>query len=165
MESKIDKALQHLLKLGVEAKTLWTNSKPGSNFAAQTLTLTGGSKYDAILAECLPGVNDSTDINGTLVPILIIKNHKNYLNYIAKTDTEETVAEMRSRSIKFANGNVTFAKAYGFSIASVSRSVRLDYIIPIRIIGIKLLGGGYSLIRKIKQLFANIGRRCFIWQY
>lgn len=164
MESKTDKALQHLLKLGVEAKTLWTNSKPGSDFAAQTITLTGGSKYDAILAECLPGTGDATDTNGTLVPILIIKNHKNYLNYTAKTSTEETVAEIRSRAMTFANGKATFAKAYSFSINSTGRSVRLDYIIPLKIIGIKFIGGGYNLARKILNLFSKMKGRCLKWQ-
>ena len=141
--SKVDKALQQLLKLGIETKKLWTNASPTSNFKAQTVTLSGGAKCDAVLVEFLPGTGDYSDTNGTLVPLLALLKHKNYLNYIAKTaTTASAVVEMRSRAVTFTGATAVFATAYGFSIDSTSRSERTDYAIPLNIFGLNFIGGG-----------------------
>lgn len=169
-DSKIDKALQQLLKLGVETKKLWTNAKPTSNFNAQTVTLAGGTKYDSILVEFLPGTGDYSDTNGTLVPLPALKNHKNYLNYIAKTEAlaAGSVAEIRSRAVTFTGKAAVFDVAYGFSISSTSRSERADYVIPLNIFGLKFIGGGYSklkhIISIIKHLFSCKRGGVLLWQ-
>lgn len=158
--SKIDNALQQLLKLGFEVKKLWTNASPTSAFAAQTVTLSGGSKYDAVLIEYLPSTADYSDTNGTLIPLIVPLKHKNYLNYIANTEKKETIAELRSRAVTFTGGTAVFATAYGFSISSTSRSERTDYAIPVSIFGLNFIGGGYNLTRFFKHLFSCVGRRC-----
>lgn len=145
-ESKVDKALQQLLKLGVETKKLWTNASPTSNFKAQTVTLSGGAKYDVILVEFLPSTGDYSDTNSTLAPLLVLLKHKNYLNYIAKTGplATDSVVEMRSRAVTFVGATTVFATAYGFSISSTSRSERADYVIPVNIFGLNFIGGGIT---------------------
>lgn len=154
-----DNALQQLLKLSVDIKTLWTNASPTSEFAAQTIRLIRGNN-DAFLIKA----HWSTTSN---IELYVLVSNK------VEQETEfygTELATYAASKITIAKRNVTVVDA-GISFNNgVSGQTRYDtdrpyWFIPISINGIKFLGGGYSLIRKIKHLFANIGRRCFIWQY
>lgn len=131
-----DKAIQQLFCDGVKIVKLWENASSNSAFQNQTVSL-NIAKYDFVMVLFRLDRNGRV-VEPSIVPIgrPAVNNSKGYDRYFI----------VRETGIEFDDSSSPSA------------------IIPAKIFGIKLLGGGYSLIRKIKQLFANI-RRCFIWQY
>ena len=150
----LDNALQQLLKMSIEVKLLWENASPSSEFPAQKI-LIDLAEYDFYMIEN----NTWTDALWKTCGVAECGGIMSVINYI----TLENRASIIARTATHTSDGLIFSGSRYFN--DLVNSSSNSGCIPIKIYGIKLLGGGYSLIRKIKQLFATIGRRCFIWQY
>lgn len=146
---KIDKALQQLLKLGIEVKMVWSNASPTSKFGSQTISL-DLSGYDYVFIRWRWSISD---------PDMIISPIK-----IGTESLLSGVANYRqTRDVMVKTSGLTFG-AGANALYNASLSPNSEVAIPVEIYAAKFLGGGYSLIQKLKHLFTTMGRRCFTWQ-
>ena len=150
-KNKTDKAIQQLLRLATEIKIVWENASPTSSFAAQTVPANMGD-YDLYIVRM--GRADAYDGNVQNALALLEKGKNTNVYGIISSPLQREI-QINQNGFVVTNGE----------LLNNGWETRNNLMVPFFIIGIKFIGGGYSLIRKIKQLFDNIGRRCFIWQY
>lgn len=120
--------------IGLETKTLlWENASPSSNFTAQTI-IADASQYDAIMVECgysTTGlsITESARISRGTVSIVAILGGYN------KSGSN---IHIRGRGIKFNdNGSIESEDAHTHRTNDTTGSVDNQYMIPLRIYGIK----------------------------
>lgn len=144
MANYIDNALQKLLSLAIEAKTLWTNASPTSDFAPQTVKLSL-SDYDAVIIEYIMVTTSSTD---SVANTNFIYNR---LCAIGKTVMLEVMAwvysstsrtQLANRRATVSTTSVYFSNCYQKDTYNVTTNTANNWAVPYKIIGIKLLGGG-----------------------
>lgn len=135
-ESKVDKALQQLFKRSVATKVLWSNASPTSAFPAQTINAQCKG-YDKILLEC--GYS-KTDVDF----------EKNFAAGTGKKAILEVSAGAAytntgyyTRNAEVADTGVIIKDCYKKNMgASTGGSIDNAYLIPQKIYGIILSGGG-----------------------
>ncbi|MFR6258328.1 MAG: hypothetical protein ACLULK_06075 [Anaerovoracaceae bacterium] len=150
----LDNALQQLLKMSIEVKLLWKNASPASKFPAQKI-LIDLDGYDFYMIEN----NAWTDALWKTCGVAECGGIMSVINYI----TLENRASIMARTATHTSDGLIVSGARYFN--DLANSSSDSGCIPIKIYGIKIIGGGYSLTHKIKDLFSKFGRRCFIWQY
>lgn len=134
-EGKIDKALQQLFKRSVATKVLWQNADPSSTFAEQTVNVEEG--YDKLLIEC--GYS-RVDVD--------------FKEYFIATLGEKTILRMmagaaytnigyHTRNVELTDVGATIRDCYKKNLgASTAGTIDNGYLIPQKIYGIILSGGG-----------------------
>lgn len=144
-ESKVDKALQQLLKLGIEIKTLWTNASPASPFAAQEITVNGMNKCRFIEVEVL----QSTTNHERCMHRIDLSSLTNGLNYIARTlnvtqlpQNNELYVYGRSAQFWPSDDKIIFGAGYWHPTYEKGSHRDTAKAIPLKIVGYYLIGGG-----------------------
>lgn len=154
-ESKVDKAVQQLLKLGIEVKTLWQNASPSSAFPAQEITVNGINKCRFIDIEML----QSTTNHERCIHRIDLSSLTGGLDYIARTlnvtqlpQNNELYVYGRSAQIWPGENKIKFNAGYWH--ATWEKGFRGDNAkaIPLKIVGYYLIGGGYCLKRLLTAL-------------
>lgn len=128
--SKIDNALQQLLKLGIEIKKMWSNASSTSKFGSQTISI-DLSGYDYVFVRWRWSISDPDMI---MSPI--------------KVGTESLlfgVANYRqTRDVTVKTSGLTFG-AGANALYNASLSPNSEIAIPVEIYAVKFLGGGGSV--------------------
>lgn len=144
-----DKALQQLLKLAIEVKTLWTNASPLSSFNEQDISL-NISNYSHLAVLAILSSKSYTQ------KTFVVKNKNGGLIDFAYGNGSSVANYYRTFS--FGENKITFNQGWLSTVSADSRNN--EAAVPIVIYGLKILGGGYKLTRKIKDLFSRLGGRC-----
>lgn len=152
--SVIDNALQALLGLAVEVKTLWPNASPGSSFAEQNLTVnTAGCDFILI-----PLKGDASIAGGTVGGSILIGKVGEAGQHVG-----QNAARIESRSItwtsttQIAVGNCQSVGDYNNAATRVNTN---SHMIPLCVYGLKLSGGGNELVDIFANLLSYLERRC-----
>lgn len=151
--SVIDKAIQQLFKDGIKLKELWTNVSPESDFAGQVLTLTNNNA-DMLAITHESNADAPTDAANQTVIIGRVGTggQVNVQATAILMSRGYTWGEQNKLSIGDAQRVPTYGNA-------ASRTEVNNRLVPLAVYGIKLLGGGRALIKKIKSLFSIPERR------
>ena len=111
--------LKTVITKGGGAKLLWTNSRPTSSFAAQSITISGVSDYVLLIAECILSTQDA-----------------NYVTSVFLTSGRKSMATIGTtiRSLEKTSSGVTVSDCY---VATGGTTTENTELIPYRIYGIK----------------------------
>ena len=111
--------LKTVITKGGGAKLLWTNSRPTSSFAAQSITISGVSDYVLLIAECILSTQD-----------------ENYVTSVFLTSGRKSLATIGTtiRSLEKTSSGVTVSDCY---VATDGTTTENTALIPYRIYGIK----------------------------
>ena len=153
--SVLDNALQTLFKLGIEVKKVWENASPTSGFAAQNINI-GTSDYDFAMI-----LHWSMNVSGgyrLAVDIIDNNTENNNMLRLAGYVASSTAANRgfgAQRGVKRSGNILQFTDCSRGIIASGLLSTIVDPSLckPVIIYTIKIIGGGYRIVRFIKSLF------------
>lgn len=106
------------------AKLLWTNSRPTSSFATQSITISGLSDYDIKIIEFLIGTNIQTELSGAAQTEIIFSGKKLITIPIG----------MASRFAEVSGNIIRFSDAF----VDTNLTVDNTFLIPKKIYGIKV---------------------------
>lgn len=148
--SVINNALQVLLGLAIEVKTLWQNASPGSSFAEQNLTVnTAGCDFILI-----PLKGNATATGGTVGGAILIGKVGEAGQHVAQNSARiESRGVTWTSTTQIAVGNCQSVTDYSNTATRVNAN---SHMIPLCVYGIKLLGG---VIHKLKILAASLFAR------
>ena len=147
--SIIDKALQAILKMlqkKDERVLLWENASLSSAFAPQTLTIANLSSYQRYTI--LYRFHTTLDINLTESAEVGAGTIMNMCD----------AGSIYRRNVTYQANGLTISSVDGAKISGAVSVADNKYLIPVKIYGIKLSGGGTRLTRFIKSLFHRCER-------
>ena len=117
---------------GITMKKLWTNAKPSSSFASQTISLTM-SGYDYIRISFA-----YSDSNNAISSVIEIKNTANATGRGSAFELWKGGYLVATRDVTLKSNGVTFGGGNSYQSDSPSKDVANNYMcIPIEIYGIK----------------------------
>lgn len=148
--SVIDNALQALLGLAVEVKTLWSNASPGSGFPEQNLVV-NTSGCDFVLIP-LKGASNAVGVH--VGGNLLLSNIGEAAQHVAQSS-----ARMMSRGATWTStGRIAISSCQivnDYDNAG-TRTDSPTHMIPLAVYGIKLLGG---VVHKVKAFATSLFAR------
>lgn len=118
---------------------LWTNPSPSANFAAQDITISGLSAYKAVMVVFRRGTGNESEVSE-----ITLMGRETIKNYVYNLNTNSAYLLQREYSVNVNGDNkISFGNAYQRIITSSSAaSVSTQVVIPVRVYGIKAIGGG-----------------------
>lgn len=134
--SVLDNALQALFVNGCKIKKLWTNASLGSNFAAQTISVSNALDLDFLIMSL------ATNSRGVVGTYIVFRD----MEYIAYGNG----AVPFQRTIEWSDNKIIFGTGEILSSGWKTDNAAMK---PQTIYGIQLLGG---VIHKLKTLAASL---------
>lgn len=120
--------------VALQTKTLWTNSSPSSDFAAQTISNLGNiNNYDNILIEFRNYKLSESAL------IQIFKSNIDAQGFLTSDFVSSSIEYRRTRRFILAQTSIAFEDNYQMASNSTTPAVNNEGLIPTKIIGIKLV--------------------------
>lgn len=146
--SGIDNAIKQLWKDGIKLKELWTNASPTSDFAGQILTL---PENNADMLAIIHESNADAPTDAANQTVIIGRVGTGGQVNVQATAILMSRGYTWGEQNKLSIGDAQRVPTYG---NAASRTEVNNRLVPLAVYGLKLLGGGRALIKKIKSFFS-----------